>query len=92
MLELLDRYRLGARGTLHAASILGVILVAGALDARTQVRAEGPWCALVQGPDGGYVSCAYATWQQCQAALSGLGGICHRNPVGTERPRRKLRG
>jgi hypothetical protein len=77
---------------LHAALTLGLILVAGAPDARAQVRAEGAWCALVQGPDGGYVSCAYSSWRQCQAALSGLGGICHLNPAGAERPQRKRRG
>ena len=40
------------------------------------------WCALVQGPDGGYVSCGYATRAQCVDALSGVGGICHENPDG----------
>jgi hypothetical protein len=39
------------------------------------------WCANVQGPDGGYVSCGYATRAQCLEALSGVGGICHENPA-----------
>jgi hypothetical protein len=38
------------------------------------------WCVLAQGPDGGYVSCGYATRAQCLEALSGVGGICHENP------------
>lgn len=38
------------------------------------------WCASVQGPDGGYVSCGYVSYDQCVAALSGIGGVCHPNP------------
>jgi Protein of unknown function (DUF3551) len=81
------------RGTiLRAVLMLGAVIVLAALDARAPARAEGLWCASVQGPDGGYVSYGYASWQQCQAALSGQGGICHRNPGGGARPRRDRGG
>jgi Protein of unknown function (DUF3551) len=43
-------------------------------------RAQAGWCATAFGPDGGFVNCGYATWQQCRAAVSGQGGICHANP------------
>jgi Protein of unknown function (DUF3551) len=55
------------------------IVIAAALDCAAG-RAEGRWCASAQGPDGGFVSCSYSSWQQCQAALSGQGGICYRSP------------
>jgi hypothetical protein len=81
------------RGTiLRAVLMLGAVIVLLALDAGAGARAEGLWCASVQGPDGGYVSCGYASWQQCRAALSGQGGICHRNPGGGARPRRDRGG
>jgi hypothetical protein len=79
------------KATLALAAML--VVAVAALDARAPARAEGLWCASVQGPDGGYVSCSYASWQQCQAALSGQGGICHRNPAaGGARARRERGG
>jgi hypothetical protein len=77
---------------LRAVLLLGAVIVLAALDAHAGARAEGLWCASVQGPDGGYVSCSYASWQQCQAALSGQGGICHRNPGAGGAPTRRERG
>jgi hypothetical protein len=78
---------------LHAVRMLAAVIVLAGLDARAPARAEGLWCASVQGPDGGYVSCSYASWQQCQAALSGNGGICHRNPnAGSGERARRQRG
>jgi len=62
----------------RAGLALGVAVVA--LFGGAPARAEARWCASVQGPDGGFVSCGYATWQQCRAALSGQGGICHPDP------------
>jgi hypothetical protein len=46
-------------------------------------RAEAAWCASIYGPDGGYVTCTYATRDQCVAAASGVGGICFANPADT---------
>jgi hypothetical protein len=71
-----------------ATLAIAAVLVAAALGAGTPARADDLWCASVPGPDGGYVSCGYASWQQCQAALSGQGGICYRNPA-ANRPRRE---
>ena len=36
-----------------------------------------PWCAHYSF---GYNECNFATWQQCQVALSGNGGTCDPNP------------
>ena len=59
----------------RAALALGIVLAVGA-----PLSAEARWCASVPGPDGGFVSCGYVSWQQCRAALSGQGGICHPDP------------
>jgi hypothetical protein len=36
------------------------------------------WCANY-GPDEGSTNCYFITLQQCQAAVSGVGGFCARN-------------
>ena len=88
----------GARcGTprVRIAAVLALVVAGLALDAGSTARAEGPWCASVTGPDGGYVLCNYASWDQCVTTLRGIGGICHRNPdpaFGIARPIRKRRG
>jgi len=50
------------------------------------------WCAEYGSfrGDGGGTNCYFVTWQQCQAAISGVGGFCRRNlfytgPNGDER-------
>ena len=40
---------------------------------------HGAWCAVFNG-DAGPTSCEFATWRQCQATVSGVGGYCARNP------------
>ncbi len=94
MLNVIDRHGLRRRCMRRATLAFGVVIVAGVLDAGAPARADGAWCASVTGPEGGYVSCNYSSWQQCQATLSGLGGICHTNPslrapVRVERPARR---
>lgn len=35
------------------------------------------WCAeMGGGRGGGYSSCSFITWEQCQAHIHGLGGFC----------------
>jgi hypothetical protein len=62
----------------RAGLVLGVAVAAALAGAPAHGQAR--WCASVEGGNGGFVSCGYATWQQCQAALSGQGGICHPDP------------
>ena len=38
-----------------------------------------PWCAYYLSPDG-LTDCAFATFQQCMATVSGVGGYCNLNP------------
>jgi hypothetical protein len=41
-----------------------------------------PWCAYYNmGGMAGATNCGFATWQQCQAAISGVGGSCGANPM-----------
>jgi hypothetical protein len=44
--------------------------------AQAQAR-EYPWCARY---DAWAYNCGFVTFQQCQATISGAGGICERNP------------
>ena len=37
------------------------------------------WCAQYGGRSGGGTNCYFVTLQQCQAAISGIGGFCRRN-------------
>lgn len=42
------------------------------------------WCAVYGGDfGGGSANCYFVTLSQCQATLSGLGGLCRRNPYYT---------
>ena len=63
---------------MHLAFALGTAIVAALVAAPSPAQAG--WCASVTGPDGGFVSCGYTSWQQCQSAVSGQGGICYPNP------------
>jgi Protein of unknown function (DUF3551) len=63
-----------------AGLTLGIAVVAALVAAPS--RAQAGWCASATGPDGGFVNCGYASWQQCRAAIRGQGGICHPNPRG----------
>ena len=39
-----------------------------------------PWCAEYN-MGGGATNCGFATFQQCMAAVSGVGGSCGPNPM-----------
>ena len=60
--------------------ILGVF-VAVACAARPAQAQSYPWCAYYDLGFGGATNCGFATWQQCQAAISGVGGSCGANPM-----------
>jgi hypothetical protein len=57
------------------ASITFATIVLAATDA-----AAGSWCATYTGRKGGSENCGYATIEQCQAQVRGLGGWCRPNP------------
>jgi Protein of unknown function (DUF3551) len=63
---------------MQVAFALGIAVVAALV--ASPGSAQAGWCASVTGPDGGFVSCGYTSWQQCRAAVSGQGGICYPAP------------
>jgi len=58
-----------------AIPTLALLTLAGA-SAKAQYNL--PWCAVYYNTTAH--SCAFATWAQCQAELSGIGGYCYNNP------------
>jgi hypothetical protein len=76
------------------ALALIAVMTVGALNA-TPASAQGAWCAQYSGRGGGGTNCGFYTLQQCQWAVSGVGGSCSPSPwavYGDEpRPPRKVR-
>src|SRR6266550_677404 len=79
--------KFSARNCGIATSALLLALAASVPPARAAAAEIPSWCALVQAPEGGYVTCSYFSRAQCAEALSGVGGICHENPaIGSRQP------
>ena len=38
------------------------------------------WCAQYSNRMGGGTNCGFVTIEQCRETISGMGGICRRNP------------
>jgi len=74
--------------------IVVLLVIAAALLGETQAgNAQSPysypWCAIMSGGDnsgGGAMSCYFASWQQCMATLSGIGGNCVASPYYRAQP------
>jgi hypothetical protein len=58
-----------------AALTCAVLLGTGAVQAQTY-----PWCAQYNGDFGGQ-NCGFSTLRQCRATVSGVGGMCIKNPM-----------
>jgi hypothetical protein len=41
---------------------------------------EWPWCAILTDRHGTATNCGFASYQQCSAYISGIGGYCTHNP------------
>src|ERR1700737_394633 len=54
-------------------------------------HADGTWCAQYGSP--GATNCGFYSFEQCEAARSGNGGFCMRNPFSPSaaEPRRRYR-
>jgi hypothetical protein len=63
---------------------LGLITLIAVADARRPAQAwTSPyaWCALFGATESQSTSCHYFTFEQCQAAVWGVGGHCYPNPT-----------
>jgi len=63
-----------------ALPALAAMVLAGLADATPAAARDYPWCA--QGGEYDYPGeCAYSTYEQCQASVSGRLLYCDRNPM-----------
>ena len=67
-------WEVAMRFLLFILTIFAAIYVAERADAR-----NGGWCAYYN-MGGGATNCGFATFQQCMAAVSGIGGSCSPSP------------
>jgi hypothetical protein len=61
---------------------IAALAFAGFLSLSSVEGRAAPWCANYGGDSngGGGSNCGFHTFDQCQAARSGNGGFCDRNP------------
>jgi hypothetical protein len=62
--------------------VIAAGLLAAVPASHAQSAYDYPWCAMYtdgNGP-GGAMSCYYASFAQCMATMSGIGGNCIRSP------------
>lgn len=66
-------------------SLFILVVLAAIIGIEKSAEAQSyPWCAYYDMGGfggGGATNCGFATWQQCQAAISGIGGSCGANPM-----------
>jgi len=67
--------------TIAIISITLAALSLSGFDADAQKYVGGSWCAYYGGGrgGGGGSNCGFYSWEECQAAISGNGGMCARN-------------
>ena len=68
---------------MRAAGLVSITLVSltfGIMVLAATDAAAGSWCAVYSGKKGGSESCGYATADQCQSQVRGVGGWCRPNP------------
>ena len=62
-------------------TVAALAIIAATLSFAHEASAQGtyyPWCSRY---DAYSYNCGFTTWQQCQANISGMGGICYQNPM-----------
>lgn len=67
-----------------ARTILAMLTLAGVTLVKPDSASAAPywpWCLQSFNQDATH-SCAFSSWEQCMATLSGIGGYCHVNPYG----------
>jgi len=66
---------------MRVAIVLAAIILAYAGMTTALHAQQAPYCA--QFSDGTSPNCSFATLQQCNASISGVGGVCNLNPAAT---------
>jgi Protein of unknown function (DUF3551) len=66
--------------------LLALTIAGGSLMTASDAKAQySAWCAFYSR--GGGSNCGFATYAQCRATVSGIGGWCQRNPYLSYRKR-----
>lgn len=74
-----------------AVIAMAAVLGGAFFDSPARAEVHWPWCAQYTGK-GGSTNCGFASWKQCQLAVSGVGGWCYENPYRLfPEPRRRSR-
>jgi hypothetical protein len=69
---------------IRVAIVLVAIVLACAGMTTALHAQQAPYCA--QFSDGTSPNCSFATLQQCNASISGVGGVCNLNPATPYQP------
>jgi Protein of unknown function (DUF3551) len=90
MSSIIPKTRIVPSSVWRTGLALGVIVLgAGLISCTDRERYSAPWCSDFN--NAGPRECSYSTFEQCQAAVSGVGGQCSRNPsipIGSTKPRK----
>jgi Protein of unknown function (DUF3551) len=65
--------------TVVLITLTGLAVAGLTCPSAAQSAYDYPWCGL-RGDRGGGQSCYFATREQCETTLSGIGGVCIQNP------------
>ena len=63
-----------------ALLILGIFAASGWIEKLAEAAQNYPWCAYYDLGTAGFRHCGFATFQQCLADVSGVGGNCSPSP------------
>ena len=75
------------KSLLVASAAVGLGLLVSGCETRRVM--DQPWCGTMS--DIGRAECSYPTLEQCQASMSGVGGLCTLNPRGPDGGRKRPR-
>jgi Protein of unknown function (DUF3551) len=78
--------RRSMRLTMIFPLLAGFAFLAIAPAAHAQSAYDYPWCAIYANRSGAQ-ACYYASYEQCAATMSGIGGYCIRSPYYRGGPR-----
>lgn len=64
---------------LPTLAAVAAVMASGMTESRAQSPYDYPICAVYQNKSGAQ-ACYYASYEQCMATMSGIGGYCIPNP------------